>query len=166
MILNVLMQSQLMDEWCWAAVGSTISFYYNSNNSGLYQADIAGQIINPVCANVDSGNAGDYSQCDLPQDLRTVLQQTKNYAWEIPRAFTMAEITGQLNGGYPICCQINWPGVAVAHYIIVYGLDGSSLLIGDPAANNYWAEYNFLTTNFGNSGGQWGRTIATQPRQS
>jgi hypothetical protein len=166
MILNLSMQKQLMDEWCWAAVASAVSFFYNNNASGLYQSDIAGQIINPVCSNVNGSNGGDFPQCNHPQDLGTVLQQTQNYAGEMQRALTMTELAGQLNQGYPVCCQINWSGVDVAHYIVVYGLDGNNILVGDPAANNYWADYNYLTNNFGNSNGQWQRSIATQAIQA
>jgi len=162
MILNVLMQKQLMDQWCWAAVASSISFYFNSNNNGLYHGDIAGPLISPDCAGVNSNSAGSFSQCDIAKDLGLVLQKTKNYAWELSNALSMDQVADQLNGGYPICCQINWPGLAVAHYIIVYGLDGTNLLIGDPALNNFWADYTYLTTNYGNHGGIWGRTIGTQ----
>ncbi|GGB23496.1 hypothetical protein GCM10011511_54190 [Puia dinghuensis] len=157
------MQKQLMDQWCWAAVASTVSFYYYNNLNGLRQADVASMAVNPVCSIVTADNAADYSQCDEPQDLGYVLKSvTHNGAWDIPQALNPNQIIHQLNGGYPICCQINWNGITVAHYVLLYGIDGDNVLIGDPAANNYWAPYDYLTSNFANNGGFWSRSIGTQ----
>jgi hypothetical protein len=160
MTLNFQVQKQILPNWCWAAVSSSVSFFFNQNQKGYYQAQLAAQIIDPSCSVVNNQNAGAAPPiCNTPKDIATALQFTRNYAGEMARALSLNEIVAQINGGFPICCQILWANLQQSHFVTIYGYQGTQLQIGDPEAGLFYVDYNsFLYYR----GGVWRRTIGTQ----
>ena len=161
MILNFQIQKQLLNEWCWAAVASSISFKYDPN-SIWQQSKLAAEILSSVCINVDPSSAGNAPQvCHQEYKLSVVMQNyTKNSAWMVERVLTLDEIRYQINSGWPICCQIYWQSIGNAHYIVIYGYEGNTIIIGDPEAGVCSADYDDLVSGY--RGGQWNISYGTQ----
>jgi hypothetical protein len=161
MILNYQIQQQLLEDWCWAAVASSISFKYNPN-SNWTQSRIAGTLLDPVCSNIVEGNTDNApSICQQPFSLEAALACTRNRAWKVDRQLTLDEIIGQINGGWPLCCQIHWDDVDKSHFVTIYGYSGNTIIIGDPEAGACSLLYEDLITGYRT--GSWVRTIGTQP---
>lgn len=160
MILDIQTQKQLLDEWCWAAVASSISFKYD-HDSGWDQARIASHILSSACSIV-TGPENAPEICRQGASLTQAMQEcTGNFAWSVDSVLTLEQIWYQINNNWPVCCQIYWPATQNAHYIILFGYEGNNIIIGDPQAGNFTQDYDSLVTSY--RGGQWLRTYGTQP---
>lgn len=161
MILNYKTQIQLLDHWCWAAVASSISRFYSAS-SQWSQSALAGALIKPICSSITPENKDlPPAGCDQINDLKQVLGYTKNFAWVIEGKLTLGQLQGQLYAGWPICCEINWPGFDTSHYITIYGYSGSTIMVGDPDSGPHAVHYDDLITSY--RSGIWKRTIGTCP---
>lgn len=161
MILNYITQRQALEYWCWAAVASSVSFFYNKNQRGYLQGQIGSNETGASCENISGTNNQTYDPaCNVSKDLARALHFTKNFAWDIPRALTFDEVLHQINGYFPFCCQIYWPQLEKSHFVCVYGYQGKSLVVGDPEqqSNHYIDFDDFLNYRQG----IWVRTIGTQ----
>ncbi len=163
MILPVQSQKQILTFWCWAAVTSSVSYYYNNNESGFQQAELAGNLLQDVCSTINQQNADSApDDCNKPIDIVRSLSFSGNFGGQISRALTMDEIISQINAGYPICCQMLWDGFDNSHFVLLFGYEGNSLVIGDPDDDKIvhlpYTEFAFDYR----SGGKWKRTIGTQ----
>ena len=161
MILNYQTQIQILDEWCWAAVTSSVSFNYDTNSAWL-QSRIVGKLIDSSCENITTVNAaGAPLVCHTVFSLADALQLTNNFAWMVERHLTLNEIRYQINNGWPVCCQIHWAGIDQAHFITIYGYEGNTIIIGDPQAGVCSQDYNALINDY--RSGNWIRSYGTQP---
>jgi hypothetical protein len=160
MILNYLTQKQALDEWCWAAVASSISFFYNRNSKGYPQADIAARLIGSQCSGITTANRGTADpSCNVTGDVAKALGITGNLAWDIPRHLDLNEITDQINQGFPFCCQIDWNLTGKSHFVCVYGYEHTRLVVGDSESRVCTVDYQqFLNYRQG----AWRRTIGTR----
>jgi hypothetical protein len=160
MILNFRTQKQLLDHWCWAAVSSSVSFYYNPF-SQWRQSTIAGAMIGSACSGIDRTNADSAPDgCDMMMDAAQALAVTKNYLREIPRPLTYEEIVIQINNGFPVCCQIVWDGFSLSHFVTIYGYSERLIIVGDPQAGIASIEYFEFRSDY-RTGGKWIRSIGT-----
>jgi hypothetical protein len=162
MILNYQTQIQLLDDWCWAAVTSSVAMRYN-NGSPWTQGALAGALLDGSCSVIDQTNAGNApTVCHKQFDLQTALTQTKNFAWALPRPLTLNEVIDQINHGFPICCQIYWQAYKQSHYVTIYGYNGGDVVIGDPDSGACSLDHTAMVTS-GYRTGQWIQTLGTQP---
>jgi len=163
MILNLQNQSQLLDDWCWAAVTSSISFNYDAASQWT-QGELAGSLLDSSCSNINKSNAGSApTVCNQQYDLQKALTCSNNYAWVVEGNLTFNQISNQINSGWPICCQIYWDVYDQSHFIIIFGYNGSTIVIGDPDAGVCSIDYNDLINGY--RAGKWIRTFGTQPAQ-
>lgn len=159
MILHYQTQKQILDEWCWAAVASSVSFYYNSN-SIWFQSRLAGDLLDSSCNIITIDNADNAPiSCQRVFSLQEALVHTNNFAWPIDRYLSLDEIRYQINNGWPIGCQISWEDNQ-NHFIVIYGYEGNSIVIGDPQAGNCSVDYTSLRQNY--RSGKWIRSYGTQ----
>lgn len=164
MILTYQTQIQLLDDWCWAAVASSIAFRYN-NASPWTQSALAGALLDNSCSVIDKNNAGNApSVCHQRLELEKALAHTQNFAWLLQRQLSFSELTDQLNKGFPVCCQIYWSAYNQSHFVTIYGYDGSDAVIGDPDYGACSIDFNLLAGT-GYRTGKWIRTYGTQPAQ-
>jgi hypothetical protein len=165
MMLPLRIQKQLLENWCWAAVTSSISFYYNKNMRGWQQSQLAGRLLDGICANINRNNADSApGLCDRQLDIARPLSATGHFAGQQNRPLTPEEIVSQINSGFPVCCQVLWTGLTASHFVVLYGYEGNRLIIGDPDPDDggaFFVDYHTFLNNYRN-GGQWVRTIATQ----
>ena len=70
------MQTQLQDNWCWAATATSVSDFYDCT-SGWTQCILANGIL-PLPGGEDSNSNGTVSACDVPWYLDKALNATSN----------------------------------------------------------------------------------------
>jgi Papain-like cysteine protease AvrRpt2 len=164
MQLSFKIQIQLLPNWCWAAASSSISFFYDSG-SNWYQPQLASKLLDLSCGNITVQNADQApAVCNMEMDIAKAMSVTENYAGEFNRALTIEEIVSQINGGFPVCCQMVWPGSSYSHFVVLFGYSANDVIVGDPDATSggvFQLDYNAFCSNYRN-GGQWQRTIGSQ----
>jgi hypothetical protein len=162
MLLNFKLQQQLLDEWCWAAVTSSVSLYYNSNSNWQQSTVAAAALQNNACSIINQVNPDSPpSGCDEPFDITASLGITGNYAGLIQRALTFDEVVWQINNSYIIVCQIYWQQYGQSHFVTIYGYDGTNVIVGDPEGQIYTLDYNAFVDQY--KGGVWVNSIGTTP---
>jgi hypothetical protein len=160
MILNFRTQKQILDNWCWAAVTSGVSFFFNPGSRWI-QSALAARLINSSCVGIDTINAGIASEtCNVILDVARSLQLTGNFAGSLMRPLSFAEVVKQINDGFPICCQIVFPGFDTSHFVVLYGYQAADVVVGDSQAGIFSLPYNTFLINY--RGGAWRRTIGTK----
>ncbi len=160
MILNFRTQKQILDNWCWAAVTSSISFYFDRNSRWM-QSALAARLINNICGGITANNSQTAPPiCDAQMDIARALSLTGNLAGDIIRPLSFNEVVQQINGGFPFCCQIVFPGIQTSHFVILYGYHSTDVIIGDPQAGIFSINYQDFLSNY--RGGSWQRTIGTK----
>jgi len=160
MILNFRTQKQILGNWCWAAVTSGVSFYFNPNSRWI-QSALAARLINSSCSGINALNVATASDtCNSTLDVARSLQLTGNFAGDLVRPLFFNEVVGQINKGFPICCQIVFPGLDTSHFVVLYGYSGSNVIIGDSQAGIFTIPYTTFLESY--RGGNWRRTIGTK----
>jgi hypothetical protein len=160
MILDFRTQKQILDNWCWAAAASSISFYFDRNSRWI-QSSLAASLINSVCTGINTNNAETAPPiCDVQMDIAHALNLTGNLGGDIIRPLAFEEVVRQINDRFPICCQIMFPGIQTSHFVVVYGYEGADLVLGDPQAGIFSLNYQSFLSNY--RGGNWRRTIGTR----
>lgn len=159
---NYQVQIQLLENWCWAAVTSSISRYYDSS-SPWTQNNLAAELIHRSCQN--GGELSGFPPiCDSVFDVATALRKTKNYAPGARRKLTLTEIKKQIDGQWPVCCQIRWEALEGSHFVVIYGYENDWLRIGDPSQEAGAIDIQYAELAFNYRGdGEWVRSIATTP---
>lgn len=157
MILNFKTQKQMQGNWCWAAVTSSVSFFF-TEQSAWTQNVIVGNMIDSSCFDIGNGSS---PVCDVVNDAATALYRTGNFSGQLQRCLELNEIMMQIDSGYPVCCQITWPGINISHFVVIYGYDGNNLIIGDTQAGVTSCDYNQFLTDY-RTGGNWVRTIGVR----
>jgi len=156
-------QQQLMDDWCWAAATSSIS-YFHTPDAYWTQSMLAATFINPVCANVNQQNASGYENtCDQAYDVCLALTRIGNSdeTLHLMGQLSFNEIVEQINANLPICCKITFDDSVVGHCVIIYGYDDSyNLIIGDPEDGTHNPSYNDFIAEYRK--GTWTETILTK----
>jgi hypothetical protein len=119
------------------------------------------QLISSSCAGIDTTNADTASDtCNATLDIARSLQLTGNFAGNLMRPLSFGEVVGQINLGFPICCQIVFPGFDTSHFVVLYGYQSTDVVIGDSQAGVFSIPYSTFLTNY--RGGTWRRTIGTK----
>ena len=160
MILNFRTQKQILDNWCWAAVTSGISLYYDPN-SKWFQNNLAARLIDPSCIGVNTNAVtAALVTCNVTLDIARALQLTGNFAGDLFRPLTFGEVVQQINLHFPVCCQIVFSGSQTSHFVVIYGYQAANVVIGDSQAGIFSISYTDFLSSY--RGGSWKRTIGTK----
>jgi hypothetical protein len=132
--LPFLMQNQIMDNWCWAAVASSVAFYFDDTTPWT-QVELAAK-------------AFDYLDDDVPDadwDRPFPLGEAFGFVGCLGRVHlgqtTFHTVVGELRHGRPVCLQIQWDSKE-GHAVAITGcwVDSMGLThyrVDDPGL---WAE--------------------------
>ncbi|MFI9722769.1 papain-like cysteine protease family protein [Streptomyces sp. NPDC052396] len=142
--LNITMQAQQKNNWCWAASGNTIAHYFGRTYSQ-----------NQFCNAAFGRSQG--SDCPNWQaDLGNV-QNALSWAGIGPGSYVghplqHSTIRTEINNSRPIETRIGWRSGG-GHMHVLYGYDATQrtwVYWGDPWPSNYrynWGRYNWYTSN-------------------
>jgi papain like cysteine protease AvrRpt2 len=160
MRLNFYIQKQVLGNWCWAAVTSSVSFYYNGG-SPWSQGALASALISPSCAGINADNAPIAPPvCNAVMDLAQALMLTGNYAGQTPAPLTFNDVAQQISQNSLVCCQISWEAFPQSHFVVIYGCEGSNVIIGDPEGEIFSIPYQSFLAGY--RGGLWKRSIGAK----
>ena len=156
--LAFTMQHQKQTNWCWAAVSTSVSLFYNAN-SGWTQCSVANSSLGQsTCCSSPSS-----SFCNKPWYLNEALTTTSNLNSYTSGAQVMSTIQAQINAGKPIGCRIQWRPSG-GHFVLIngYNVQASTVDIRDPwYGNSNGLSLNTFTNNYKGSG-YWNYTYYTQ----
>src|SRR5579872_4679152 len=125
--LSFEMQHQQQTEWCWAAVSTSVSRFYDTA-SGWTQCTVANAEFSETSCCTD----GTSEQCNQPWFLDKALQRVGRLNVKSQGSIAFAAICGEINAGRPIGIRIGWEGDG-GHFITIYGYqDDNMVLVADP----------------------------------
>jgi hypothetical protein len=165
--MSFRVEKQKEDEWCWAAVSSSIDHYFN-RASTVTQCSVAQKVLPPqvppvdCCANSDSCNTG--------AALEDALSQVGRFNQMIEGYISFNDVYAQLSANLPIGARIRWYQGG-AHFVVITSClvapSGKQVLtISDPLFpdstvyyDDFLSAYQAQTTG----GGEWTHTYYVQP---
>jgi hypothetical protein len=161
--LALLVEDQLEDNWCWAAVSKSVSLFYDPA-SQWSQCKVA----NAALPRTDCCGTGaaDKDKCDKQWFLHTALTVTGNLESVVARSLSFDEIKAEIGRNSPVCTRVGWFGGGGHFQAIVGWLIGGSgvqyMDISDPIYDETQIAYSEFASSY-ESGGDWTHTYLTQP---
>ncbi|HET7544088.1 MAG TPA: papain-like cysteine protease family protein [Polyangiaceae bacterium] len=150
------MQAQTQSQWCWSAVATSTSLFYNAASTwtqcGLASAElgVAGCCGAPLPAG-----------CNVPWYLDTALGRVGALASWQNGTISLNAIRSELLSGRVVGARIAWSGGG-AHFVIIAGCDDDGILaIEDPAYGSSSIDIATFTSGYQGSG-SWSHTYFTQ----
>ena len=142
-------ETQLQDQWCWAAVSASVEKYYAGPN-GWSQCAIASYVLGAGCC----GNPG---SCNTAAYLQDALQVIRRLRGICLRDLTFDEVRAEITGGNPIGVRTEWQGGG-AHFVVIRGFrnpPGYQLLnIADPWYEDSIQDFDDFRSSYLEQG-QW-----------
>ncbi|MCK1542564.1 hypothetical protein IVB12_11550 [Bradyrhizobium sp. 179] len=133
---NFTMQQQCHNYWCWAAVASSVSGFYDEA-SPFTQCLIANLVLDRQdCCDFACGVPN--LQFDVPHTLGSPLNQVCCLGkLALDHRATRMEVLQEINAGRPLCVRTVWSrgaGGGGAHFLAIVGYlpDTDSLILEDP----------------------------------
>ena len=158
--LPFVMHQQLQSNWCWAAVATSVSLFYDALSPWNSQCDLASSELSLVCCPVGSNIA-----CDIPYYLDRALAKTNNYNVYAGGAASLAQIQAEIDAGRALGVRIGWSGGG-GHFVVISGYAvtaaGNLITIEDPINNQSTLSYAVFQTAYLGTG-SWTHSYWTQP---
>lgn len=159
--LDLDMQEQAQNNWCWAAVTSSVAeFYHDPQN--YPQCSLANWAFNQESCCID----GSTNACDQPFILTDALTHVGHLNQRYPRTLTLAEVTTQIdmNSGHPVALRIQWNNGG-GHIVAIdaYNTDNdpSTITIKDPwGPQTSVVPFDSFPADY-NGGGTWTHSYTT-----
>ena len=126
--LDFAMQHQQQTNWCWAAVATSISLFYDPASTWT-QCTVANAELNRN----DCCGTGASGACNVYGFLDTSLTTVGHLDHFTGSTSTFAEVRTEIDGGRPLCARTAWSGGG-AHFlsIIGYRVFQEMLAVDDP----------------------------------
>ena len=135
------MQRQEQTNWCWSAVTTSTSIYYDPN-SDWTQCELANAVLNQTTCCQDG------SECNKPFQLNKALELSENLDHHARGAQRLDTVQDEANAARPLAACIAWGGGGF-HFVVLAGVgvngmvavedpwDGSSYIAYDQLQNRY-----------------------------
>jgi len=150
------MQHQLYNEWCWAAVTSSVDHFYNPEST-LTQC----LVVNQQRGRSDCCSNGGSSDCNQPGYTDQALQAAGRLSQSVGSAASYATVVQQTSAWTPIAMRIGWAGGG-GHAIVASGYESNSMVvIDDPWYGPSVVAYNTLVNAYQGSG-TWTNSFYTK----
>ena len=157
--LNYNQQHQEQDNWCWAAVSTSIDLFYSPGN-GTTQCALANQIHNQTDCCTNGSSPG----CDRTAITGNVLSSLGRLRSQVQRALSFVEVDDELNAAQPVAARIGWSSGGF-HVVVISGNGDTAdemLTVRDPWNGDWQGSLaSFRAAYLGT--GTWVRSYLTQP---
>jgi hypothetical protein len=169
--ISLKMQPQCHTNWCWAALASSVSAFYDQA-SQFAQCCIANlELMRNDCCDVPCHTDNvDFNQSHEPGSaLNRVMCLEREVRNQIA---TRQEVQQEIGAGRPVCLRTVWTkgsgkGGAHALAIVGYSADQDMLSLEDPwFGPTHEISYDRFCTDYQGLGGHWTDTYFTQPPKS
>jgi hypothetical protein len=146
--LKFTMQAQQQSNWCWAAVSTSISHFYESTSSWTQCA-----VANTQLGRTDCCGAGASGACNVYGYLDQGLQEVGHFDHLQNGTVTFQVLRNEIVSSRPLGIRVAWSGGG-AHFIAAIGAEeGDLVLVGDPGSGaNSLVDFATLETNYSGSG--------------
>jgi hypothetical protein len=156
--LAFVMEPQLQNEWCWAAVSTSVALYY-APQSGRTQCAVVNDGLEQTTCCQDGGSAA----CNQPYFLEKALAIVGHLASDFGGALDFDRVRAEIDAGRPFGLCIDWKGGG-GHVVAVGGYDaqGEMLLVCDSMFGTSHVPLATFPASY-QGGGTWSWTYLTQP---
>jgi hypothetical protein len=128
--LPIEVEHQKFDQWCWAAVATSVSHYYDAGSTWT-QCLVAAAEVGASCCddNLPDG-------CNRWWYLERALARTGNFSFRSESAWPLDDVRKDLRAQRPVGVRIEWANFS-GHFIVIRGVhtgsDGLDYLhVSDP----------------------------------
>ncbi len=153
------MQPQQQTQWCWSAVATSVSLFYDSA-SGWTQCALVDAELGQTSCCVNGGTP----TCNQPWFLDLALTRTGNLDPPVGGVATFAVTANEIDAGQPVGVRIGWSGGG-GHFVVIAGYTELSLsrwlAMRDPWFGNSSVGWSGLQTSYQGTG-SWTHTNNTQ----
>ncbi|GAA4363996.1 hypothetical protein GCM10023185_33120 [Hymenobacter saemangeumensis] len=153
-------QPQRYTRWCWAAVSSAVSKFYNTASTWS-QCLIAAEETHVACCGPEGATT-----CNIDWSLEDALGRTGNLLKMEERRLNLQELDREINGlGHVVCIRIEWEGGG-GHFLTLCGVTATGTVhIADPDSRygTSTLPLSIFPTAYRRPG-NWTHTYFTQPR--
>lgn len=151
------MQHQLEDNWCWAAVSTSVDHFYNPSST-VTQC----QVVNAQLGRSDCCSNGGSPACNQYGYLDKALTYVKRLDHVDSSTEPYATVVSQATQWHPLGIRVAWSGGG-AHFIAATGYEqGQMVVIDDPIYGNSVVAYGALMGTYQGSG-NWTHSYFTKP---
>lgn len=155
--LDFTMQHQQQTNWCWAAVATSVSLFYDPASTWTQCAVANAELGRDDCCGAGAGGA-----CNVYGFLGSSLTTVGHFDHSTGSTSTFAEVQTEIDGGRPLCARTAWSGGG-AHFlaIIGYRILGDMLAVDDP----WYGKSDVSYATFGSSyqgSGSWTHSYFTR----
>jgi hypothetical protein len=167
-IMSFSMQAQLQDDWCWAAVASSVAGFFDDGKISWPQCMLVNELLKQTTCCTDGASIA----CNQPWYLSQALEKTRNIVCHHAGAQPIESIREQISAANPIGVLINWTGGG-SHFVAVTGVGpdepsgaGKTMIAVENSMPNYgfsYIAYESFPVAYGSSG-VWAHSYCTQPR--
>ncbi len=156
--LSFTMQHQQQTQWCWAAVSTSVSHFYNPASTST-QCDV----VNAELGQTTCCHDGSTSACNQPWYLDAALTRTGNLKSWAGGSVPFSTVDHEIDALRPLGVRIGWSGGG-GHFVILAGyLEGATNYIGveDPWYGSSDVAYDTFLTSYQGTG-SWTHTYYTE----
>lgn len=155
---NVPLELREQSAWDWAACLRMASRYYAGDDATPRQCEMVNEVIGRVdCCGSRAGSP--YCNLELdPADIGGAFARYRMMAIKAPNQPTAREIPGYLNSNQLLLAQLEstYQNVGRTYWLaLIIGSGASGLTINDPGRGQLQASYQYLSTGYGQPGGEW-----------
>jgi hypothetical protein len=156
--IALTMQTQLQSEWCWAAVSTSVSHFFDGASSWT-QCTVAGHELGQGTCCRDGSTAA----CNVPWYLDRALTRTGNLERRQSGRIGALRIRRELRAGRPVGARIQWAGGG-GHFVVIAGARGvfsPSVEVRDPLFGISVLPLGAFSTRY-QGNGSWTHTYFTR----
>jgi Peptidase_C39 like family len=144
-------QHQLQENWCWAAVTSSVARFFDAS-SPWKQCAIVNELLGQpsLCC----GANGSGMNCNKPWYLDKALERLNNLNSFGSGAGTLAQLQAEIDSGRPIGVRIGWNAFS-GHFVVIDGYsanDNGYVNVRDPWFGDSTCEYQEFVERYRGTG--------------
>ncbi len=156
--IPIVVQSQLLGNWCWAAVTASIREWYEEENAKA-QCAVASEFLARNCCppGIDDVSNPNNRRYSIATALGLNMARPA-----LDRPLRPEEIPEVVASNRPACCVIRWSNGQL-HFVLLTGyIEGiGDVIVRDPLLGLFVGSYRRFTESYRDKG-QWLATVATR----
>jgi hypothetical protein len=156
--LSFQMQAQQQTNWCWAAVSTSVSHYYDASSTWT-QCEVA----NGELGRTDCCAGGASTSCNVYGTLDTSLSRVGHLDHMASGAASFQSVDDEIDAGRPLGIRVAWSGGG-AHFLAIIGYLEDTVnyvAVDDPIYGKSDLTFDTLKTSYQGSG-SWTHSYYTK----
>ena len=158
--LNFAVQQQQQSQWCWAAVATSTSLYYDPASTWSQCGLVNDQLGQTTCC-----QNGGLPQCNQPWVLSKALTRTGNLSNYIAAAVDIATVINEIGNSRLMAVRIGWnvgKPTETGHFLVLEGYRPIDEFVAVEDPFHGASDISIATLTAGYYGSQWTHTYYTK----